>query len=96
LKSFCIEAKLGKVLLWALLIIGGLLIARMLARQGEKHRVGAKAPRQAPRRGSAAIPQPEAMVRCAHCGVHMPRSEALLTNGQTWCCPEHAKLGARQ
>jgi uncharacterized protein len=88
---------LGKVLLWAVLIIGALLIARIIARQGEQRRTAAKTPKQAPRRGrAAAIPQPESMVQCAHCGVHMPRSEALLTNGQTWCCPEHARLGARQ
>lgn len=36
---------------------------------------------------------PEAMVRCAHCGIHLPRSEALLQGGQTWCSQEHARLG---
>jgi uncharacterized protein len=36
------------------------------------------------------------MVRCAHCGIHMPRSEAVLSDGKTWCSPEHAKLGVRQ
>jgi len=34
------------------------------------------------------------MVRCAHCGIHLPRSEALLQGGQTWCSAEHARLGA--
>ncbi|WP_333904480.1 PP0621 family protein, partial [Achromobacter insolitus] len=39
-------------------------------------------------------PKPlESMVRCAHCGIHLPRSEALLQNGQTWCSAEHARLG---
>jgi len=36
------------------------------------------------------------MVRCAHCGIHLPRSEAVLMNGQTWCSQEHARLGVRQ
>ncbi|WP_277402936.1 PP0621 family protein, partial [Achromobacter xylosoxidans] len=36
---------------------------------------------------------PEAMVRCAHCGIHLPRSEALLQGGRTWCSQEHARLG---
>ncbi|KCB34114.1 hypothetical protein L541_0449, partial [Bordetella hinzii CA90 BAL1384] len=35
----------------------------------------------------------EPMVRCAHCGIHLPRSEALLLNGRTWCGQEHARLG---
>jgi len=33
------------------------------------------------------------MVRCAHCGIHLPRSEALLQGGHTWCSAEHARLG---
>jgi uncharacterized protein len=33
------------------------------------------------------------MVRCAHCGIHLPRSEAVLLNGHTWCSTEHSKLG---
>ncbi len=41
----------------------------------------------------AAARAPEAMVRCAHCGIHLPRSEALLQGGQTWCSQEHARLG---
>ncbi|MGE8636701.1 MAG: PP0621 family protein, partial [Achromobacter piechaudii] len=36
---------------------------------------------------------PESMVRCAHCGIHLPRSEAVLLNGKTWCSTEHAALG---
>jgi len=38
----------------------------------------------------------EPMVRCAHCGIHLPRSEALMKGGQTWCSDAHAQLGVRQ
>lgn len=31
----------------------------------------------------------EDMVRCAHCGVHLPRSESILTGGNFFCCAEH-------
>ena len=34
---------------------------------------------------------PEPMVRCAECGVHAPRSESVLTAGQSFCCDEHAR-----
>jgi len=40
-------------------------------------------------------PQPENMVKCAHCGVNMPRSEAIFSGGEFYCTPEHQKLGKK-
>lgn len=37
--------------------------------------------------------QVETMVRCAHCGVNLPRSEAILSQGDFYCCPEHQQRG---
>ncbi|MGO9445436.1 MAG: PP0621 family protein [Thiobacillaceae bacterium] len=34
----------------------------------------------------------EDMVKCAHCGVNLPRSEAILTQGQFFCSREHQQL----
>ena len=34
----------------------------------------------------------EDMVRCAHCGVHLPRSESVATQGRFFCTPEHERL----
>lgn len=31
----------------------------------------------------------EAMVQCAHCGVHLPKSESLQSNGQFFCSQAH-------
>jgi uncharacterized protein len=31
----------------------------------------------------------EDMVRCAHCGVHLPKSESILAGGQFFCGAEH-------
>jgi len=39
----------------------------------------------APREQSAA----EDMVRCAHCGVHFPKSEGILAGGNFFCGVEH-------
>ncbi len=36
----------------------------------------------------------EDMVRCAQCGVHLPRSESLLSKGIHYCSEEHRKLGS--
>ena len=35
------------------------------------------------------------LVRCAHCGVHLPRSEARQAAGALYCSEEHARLGRR-
>ena len=35
------------------------------------------------------------LVRCAHCGVHLPRVEARQADGALYCSEEHARLGAR-
>ena len=32
------------------------------------------------------------MVACAHCGVHLPESEAIQKNGKHYCCDEHLKV----
>ncbi|MFP5419649.1 MAG: PP0621 family protein [Gammaproteobacteria bacterium] len=35
----------------------------------------------------------ETMVKCAHCGVNLPRSEAIFSQDAFYCTPEHQKLG---
>jgi uncharacterized protein len=46
-------------------------------------------------RGSAPKPPEdkaaEDMVRCKVCGVNMPRSEAILSQGRFYCCDEHRR-----
>lgn len=38
-----------------------------------------------------APPAQEDMVRCVVCGVHLPRSEAILSRGEFFCCDEHRR-----
>ena len=33
----------------------------------------------------------EDMVRCSHCGVHLPRSESLTTRGDFYCSTDHQR-----
>jgi len=35
----------------------------------------------------------EAMVTCAHCGVHLPRSEAAAGGPRFYCSEDHRRLG---
>lgn len=50
------------------------------------------APAQAPAR-PAAPALPLEMVRCAHCGVHLPSSEAIQADGRPYCSPAHRDAG---
>ncbi len=36
-----------------------------------------------------AEPVAERIVQCAECGLRMPAGEAVFTDGQYCCCPEH-------
>ena len=44
-------------------------------------------------KAEAAKSPAETMVKCAHCGVNLPRGEALISNDAYYCTPEHQKLG---
>jgi len=39
-------------------------------------------------------PAPQDMVACAHCGVHLPRTEALTSGQRSYCCAEHQRQDA--
>lgn len=81
---------MGKLLFWVVLIIAVLFVARVAARMAAARQAGGQNTR-----GKTPPPKPlESMVRCAHCGIHLPRSEALLLEGKIWCSEDHAKRGA--
>jgi uncharacterized protein len=84
----------GKLVFWIVVIFGGLLAARLIGRQAAKQVQPRPPKRAAPLSGRQTAP--ESMVRCAHCGIHLPRSDAVLMDGKTWCSKEHAKLGVRK
>ena len=52
----------------------------------------------APRQGNTQRPPiapPQDMVRCAHCGVHLPQNHAL-SSGQAWYCSQpHLEQGPK-
>ena len=35
------------------------------------------------------VKKPEDMVRCAHCGVHLPIGESIRAGDQVFCCAAH-------
>jgi uncharacterized protein len=53
-----------------------------------------KRPSQSGKRPAPAARDPERMVVCAHCGVHLPQSECVTENGACFCSDAH-RLAAR-
>jgi len=83
----------GKILLWVVVIVSMLLLTRILSHHNAKMKHKPRSQRKNIPHASDSPRSPEQMVRCAHCGIHLPRSEAVLRKGQTWCSTEHARLG---
>jgi uncharacterized protein len=73
-----------------LLVFAVLALAWALWRN--KHR---PPPPAAPTARAPAVPAPQAMVSCAHCGLHLPRAEALEHARRHYCCAEHRSAGPR-
>jgi uncharacterized protein len=62
------------------------------ARDAATARTGATAPNEQ----TEQTPAIELMVQCAQCGIHFPKSEAILARGTglVFCCVEHRELHA--
>ena len=35
------------------------------------------------------------MLRCAHCGLHIPKDEAIMDGATPYCCADHRQAGQR-
>jgi uncharacterized protein len=74
---------MGRILFFVVLGIG-LYIAFRILRGGQQRDSATRPPKP-----SAAG---EAMVRCDHCGLNVPKSEALAEGGRWYCSDEHRRL----
>ncbi len=72
----------GRLLLWV--VLG--LVAWWMLRPARR-----VAPPSAARPAAGA--PPEAMVDCAHCGLHFPASEAIRDGARLYCCTAHRDAG---
>lgn len=78
------------VVLVALLLLVWLVLGSV-RRRGQGARRGGIPPAAEP-----GATQVEGMVACAHCGVHLPASLALVAKGQTYCSAAHRDGGPRE
>ena len=67
-----------------LLIIAAIVVVILLA----KRLLSSSKPGQPPARPQSG----KDMVRCAHCGLHLPANEAIRGDGKTYCSEEHRQL----
>lgn len=70
------------LLLFLLILCGIWWIRRALNKPG--------ATAQSPERATG---DPERMVECAHCGLHVPETESLSDQGRHYCCAAHRLAG---
>lgn len=68
-----------------ILVVLGLLAAYWILKS-YRHRVDRSGEKTPPAQG-------ENMVQCANCGLHLPRSESITTQGRYYCSPEHQRAG---
>jgi uncharacterized protein len=74
---------MGKLLVLILLVVLAVWVIRRAFRASRPAREPEKQPLEQ-----------QDLVRCARCGVHLPRSEARQAEGRLYCGEEHARLGA--
>lgn len=82
-----------KYLLVLIVIIIAVGIWRSQRRAEARERRHAAAPRNPT---NAPLAAPQDMVECAHCGLHLPRSEAIEAAGRSYCSAEHRTLAQRR
>ena len=75
---------MGKLLILILLVVVGVWLVRRALGNAARKDSPADTP---PARAS------EELVRCAHCGLLLPRGEARQAAGAIYCSEEHARLG---
>ena len=73
---------MGKLLVLVVLVVAAVWLIRRAFRAHTRSTESTEVPKAT-----------EDLVRCAHCGVLLPRAEARLTGGALYCTEAHARLG---
>jgi uncharacterized protein len=78
------------LLLFLLVLCGIWWIRRALNKPGAGSDASPPPGEEEPARGI------ERMVECAHCGIHVPETESLSSEGRHYCCAAHRVAGPRR
>jgi uncharacterized protein len=74
---------MGRILFFVLLAVAAYVAWQWLRRSSIRGHA----------RDSQAPAVPQAMVSCAHCGLHLPRQDALPAGERYYCSDEHRQRG---
>ncbi|MGK6309040.1 PP0621 family protein [Variovorax sp. DT-64] len=73
-----------------LLVLAIILVAIWLWRKGRREELQSRTPPPAPPPPPGSIGPPQAMLRCAHCGLHLPAADAVRdADGTAYCSAAH-------
>ena len=75
-RALCYVCPMAKIILLAVIFF----VAYSLAKD------------RSPKSSAPKAPKTEDMVKCAHCGIHLPRSESIASGNLSFCCEEHRRL----
>ena len=71
-----------------LFLVVAVVVVYWLLRSYRKQLHGDGTPKEG-NHGEGAPVQAEDMVRCVHCGVHLPKQESILAGGKFYCSEAH-------
>jgi uncharacterized protein len=75
-----------------LLVLAVVFVAIWLWRKARREELRSRPP---PPRATPAVGKPQAMVRCAHCGLHLPAADAISgPDGAVYCSVAHRQAGS--
>jgi uncharacterized protein len=80
------------LLLFILILVAVWWVRRALRKPGDGD--GARSPQGG--RNAPTPDEPEPVIACAYCGVHVPESEGVRSGDDFFCCNEHRRLGVRR
>ncbi len=75
-----------------LLVLAVVFVAIWLWRKARREEMRSRPPRP---RNPPAVEAPQAMLRCAHCGLHMPAADAIAGPDGVYCSAAHRQAAAR-
>ncbi len=83
---------MGKIIFAVITAFVAWVLFKGLSKSAKRHEIDRRDDQPLPREGSATgkANTPERMVKCAACGVFMPESDSVMTDGKVGCRePQH-------
>lgn len=75
-----------------LLVLAIILVAVWLWRKARREELQSRKPPPPPAPAPGSIGPPQAMLRCAHCGLHLPAPDAVRgADGTAYCSAAHRR-----